>query len=56
MLDKTEKLTLTMMLPKLPAEAASWIKGLATDELNCIEYILNRVGPDSFVANWQEHR
>ena len=56
MLDKTKKLTLTMMLPRLPAEDKSWIKGLATDEVSCLEYILNLVGPDSFVANWQEHR
>jgi hypothetical protein len=50
------RISLAMVLPKLPAEAQSWLNRMTPEERGCTEHILELVGPDSFVANWQTYR
>jgi hypothetical protein len=49
-------ISLTMILPRLPAEARQWINGLPPHYLRAIEDILDRVGADNFVRHWRAHR
>jgi hypothetical protein len=43
-------------LPRLPAEAQSWINGLSLTFRRATENVLNIVGTDSFIRNWQVHQ
>jgi len=48
--------SLTTILPRLPAEAQSWINGLSPEYRASTEHILNLVGEDNFVKHWRTHR
>jgi hypothetical protein len=47
---------LTAILPRLPAEARSWIAALSPPFRRSTEHVLNIVGEDSFIRNWKTHR
>jgi hypothetical protein len=49
-------LALKDTLLKLPVEAQAWINGLNPVAQVAAEYVLNIVGEDNFIANWQTHR
>jgi hypothetical protein len=49
-------ISLTTILPRLPAEGQSWIRGLSPSFRRSTEHVLNIVGEDSFVENWKMHR
>jgi hypothetical protein len=49
-------ISLTTILPRLPAGARQWINGLPPYYRRTIEDILDRVGADNFVKRWQVHR
>jgi hypothetical protein len=52
----TSHVTLIAILPRLPPEARLWITGLSPFWRCSTEHVLNIVGEDSFVRNWQTHR
>jgi hypothetical protein len=49
-------ISLTTIMPKLPAEAQAWISGLNPSFRTSVEIILNYVGEDSFIKHWRMHR
>jgi hypothetical protein len=51
-----DHISLTMTLPKLPAEAQSWIKGMPPKWRGALERKLNIVGEESFLKNWKHHK
>lgn len=48
-------ITLASILPRLPAEAQAWIKGLDADDYTAMETILNNVGAENFIKHWKVH-
>ena len=49
-------ISLTTILPRLPAEAQAWINALPPDDRQSTEYLMNLVGADNFVKHWRTHR
>ena len=56
MTEAKDHISLTTIVPKLPAEAQSWINGLTPDFRSSTEHVLNIVGEESFIKNWEYHR
>ena len=48
-------ISLTTILPRLSAEAQSWINALSPEYRRSTEHVFNIVGADSFVKNWKTH-
>lgn len=53
---KTFAISLTAILPKLPAEAQEWVNGLDPTFRSSTEHVLNIVGEDDFINQWQTYR
>jgi|RhiMetStandDraft_4_1073278.scaffolds.fasta_scaffold114091_2 hypothetical protein len=52
----TSEARLTSILPRLPAEAVSWINGLSSGSRALLEATLQYVGAENFVRHWETLR
>src|SRR5689334_7159162 len=41
---------------RLPPEDQKWLRRMDDEDRDCVEIVLNYVGAESFVQNWQHHR
>ena len=51
-----KRLTINDIRSKLPPEAQKWLQRMKRWELEGTEAILNIVGKESFIQNWQHHQ
>jgi hypothetical protein len=55
-MNPNDRTTLDSILPRLPAEAQTWIEGLDAGTKASLETVLNYVGPEAFARYWQDYK
>jgi hypothetical protein len=51
-----QRLKLKEVRSRLPPEGQKWLQGMTRGELEGTEIVLNNVGEQSFLENWQFHQ